>query len=411
MTAVPAVPTAPARVLVVDDTELNRDLLARRVQRLGHEVRTAENGRVALDLVRAEPFDVVLLDVMMPEVGGEEVLREMKGDPALLHVPVIMISALEDAEVVARCISLGADDYLPKPFDPSILRARLGASLAKKRLHDREQVYARSLERELEIGREIQRSFLPAALPVLPGWEVAAGLRPARQVSGDFYDVFPMAGGRELALVVGDVCDKGVGAALFMALIRTMLRALAEQSDGARWTDQVRDAERRRDVASRAEARRGHLRRTITLTSEYLAGTHGDTNVFATVFFGILDGETGTLDYVNAGHEPPLVTGSGRALRLAPTGPAVGLMPGLDFAVERVELAPGELFLAWTDGVTEARSLGGELLGEEPVLAAVDAAAAGAAAALGGVLDLVDRHAAGAEPADDVTLLAVRRAG
>jgi serine phosphatase RsbU (regulator of sigma subunit) len=404
-------PEAPARVLVVDDTELNRDLLTRRVQRLGHEVRTAENGRVALERLREEAFDVVLLDVMMPEVGGEEVLRTMKGDPALLHVPVIMISALEDAEVVARCISLGADDYLPKPFDPSILRARLGASLAKKRLHDREQVYARSLERELEIGREIQRSFLPATLPTLPGWEVAADLQPARQVSGDFYDVFPMAGGRELALVVGDVCDKGVGAALFMALIRTMIRALAEQSDGARWTDQSRDGERRREVTDRAEARRGHLRRTLTLTSEYLAGTHGDTNVFATIFIGILDGETGVLDYINAGHEPPLVAGAGRTARLAPSGPAIGLMPGMAFGVEQVELAPGEHLLAWTDGVTEARNTAGELLGEEPVLAAAGAAAPTAAAALDRVRGLVERHAAGAEPADDVTLLAVRRAG
>ncbi len=404
-------PEAPARVLVVDDTELNRDLLTRRVQRLGHEVRTAENGRVALERLRAEAIDVVLLDVMMPEVGGEEVLRTMKGDPDLLHVPVIMISALEDAEVVARCISLGADDYLPKPFDPSILRARLGASLAKKRLHDREQVYARSLERELEIGREIQRSFLPAQLPALPGWEVAADLQPARQVSGDFYDVFPMAGGRELALVVGDVCDKGVGAALFMALIRTMLRALAEQSDGARWTDQGRDGERRREVVDRAEARRGHLRRTLTLTSEYLAGTHGDTNVFATIFIGILDGETGVLDYINAGHEPPLVAGAGRLARLEPSGPAIGLMPGMAFGVERVELAPGEHLLAWTDGVTEARNTAGELLGEEPVLAAAGAAAPTAVAALGRLRDLVAEHAAGAEPADDVTLLAVRRAG
>ena len=405
------VPEAPARVLVVDDTELNRDLLARRVTRLGHEVRTAENGRIALELVRAEPFDVVLLDVMMPEVGGEEVLRTMKGDATLLHIPIIMISALEDAEVVARCIAMGADDYLPKPFDPAILRARLGASLAKKRLHDREKVYARSLERELEIGRDIQRSFLPATLPVLPGWEVAADLQPARQVSGDFYDAFPMAGGRELALVVGDVCDKGVGAALFMALIRTMLRALAEQSDGARWTDQAREGERRRDVGSRDETRRGHLRRTLTLTSEYLAGTHGDTNVFATIFIGILDGGTGVLDYINAGHEPPLVAGAGRTLRLPPTGPAIGLLPGLEFGVERVELGPGEHLLAWTDGVTEARSVPGELLGEEPVLAVAVPAAGSAQEALDRLRELVARHAAGAEPADDVTLLALRRSG
>jgi serine phosphatase RsbU (regulator of sigma subunit) len=164
-------------------------------------------------------------------------------------------------------------------------------------------------------------------------------------------------------------------------------------------------------VGDRAEARRGHLRRTLTLTSEYLAGTHGDTNVFATVFIGILDGETGVLDYINAGHEPPLVAGAGRTARLEPSGPAIGLMPGMAFGVERVELAPGEHLLAWTDGVSEARSAAGDLLGEEPVLGAAGAAAPTAAEVLDRVRGLVARHAAGAEPADDVTLLAVRRSG
>ena len=410
MTARPGV--IPARVLVVDDTALNRDLLTRRVEKLGHQVRTAENGREALTLLRAERFDVVLLDLMMPEVGGEEVLRTMKDDPALLHTPVIMISALEDAETVARCIGLGADDYLPKPFDPNILRARLGASLAKKRLHDREQLYARGLERELEIGRDIQRSFLPATLPSLPGWDLAAALRPARQVSGDFYDAFVMAEGREVAFVVGDVCDKGVGAALFMALLRSLLRALAEQSDGARWSDPKREAgERRRDVTGRADARREHLRRTVTLTSEYLAGTHGDTNVFATVFFGIVDGETGELDYVNAGHEPPAICGAGRFEQLAPTGPALGLLPGLVFELGRARLEPGEHLLIWTDGVTEAKSTAGALLGDGAVLELARTPAGSAGEALDRMLSLVDHHAAGAEPADDVTLLVIRRGG
>ena len=138
-------PDTPARVLVVDDTELNRDLLGRRVQRLGHEVRTAVDGVEALAMVRAEPFDVVLLDVMMPRVGGEEVLRTMKGDPALLHVPVIMISALEDMESVVRAIELGAEDYLPKPFNPVLLRARINGCLTRKRLDDLERERVRDI--------------------------------------------------------------------------------------------------------------------------------------------------------------------------------------------------------------------------------------------------------------------------
>ena len=128
---------------------------------------------------------------------------------------------------------LGADDFLPKPFDPLLLKARLGASLARKRLHDRERLYAESLVRELELGRRIQTSFLPDALPAPPGYEVAARFRAARQVSGDFYDAFAPPGRSELVLVVGDVCGKGVAAALFMAVLRS-LRAGAGGRVGAR---------------------------------------------------------------------------------------------------------------------------------------------------------------------------------
>src|SRR6185312_15974076 len=123
----------PARILVVDDNEANRDLLVRRLQRQGHQMATAENGRIALDMLAQASFDLVLLDIMMPEMNGYEVLEHLKADDALRHLPVILISALDDAESVTKGIALGADDHLPKPFDRQILNARVTASLAKKR--------------------------------------------------------------------------------------------------------------------------------------------------------------------------------------------------------------------------------------------------------------------------------------
>jgi adenylate cyclase len=133
------------RVLVVDDDRLNRKLLTRGLEQAGHLVRTAENGREALKLLVEDPPDVVLLDIVMPELDGVSVLAEMKGDAALQHVPVIMISAVDEIESVVRCIEMGAEDYLPKPFDPVLLRARINAGLAKKRLHDLEQERVRSV--------------------------------------------------------------------------------------------------------------------------------------------------------------------------------------------------------------------------------------------------------------------------
>ena len=404
-------PDAPAHILVADDVEMNRHLLARRVRKLGHEVLMAEDGLQALAMLRSHRVDVVLLDIMMPNMNGYQVLETMAADEQLRQVPVIMISAVDEKESIARCIELGAEDYLPKPFDPLILQARLGASLARKRLREQEQLYQKSLERELEIGREIQAHFLPDRIPTLPGFEFAARLRSAKMVSGDFYDLFPIGGGREMVAVIGDVCDKGVGAALFMALFRSLLRALAEQSDGARWNDRGAGLERRRETGPRAEAVTAHLLRTITLANDYIAGTHSRANMFATVFFAIVDGDTGLVQYVNAGHEPPVVVGPEGVRQLPPTGPALGLLPGLPFDVGQTTLAEGETLVAWTDGVTEARTaIGEELFGEERTMATIGEGRSQAGPLLDGVLSAVDAWAAGAEQADDITLLAVRRA-
>ncbi|MFL5970218.1 MAG: adenylate/guanylate cyclase domain-containing protein [Gaiellaceae bacterium] len=141
---------AGGRVLVVDDDRVNRMLLTRSLEHEGHRVRCAENGAEALELLHDDPCDVVLLDIVMPELDGVSVLEHMKGDHALQDVPVIMISGVDDTESVVRCIEIGADDYLPKPFDPVLLRARISAGLTKKRLHELERerlrgVFARFL--------------------------------------------------------------------------------------------------------------------------------------------------------------------------------------------------------------------------------------------------------------------------
>ncbi len=122
----------PSVVLIVDDNENNRDVLERRIARYGHIVETAENGREALDKIRARSYDLVLLDIMMPEMNGYQLLERVKQDPEYRNLPIIVISAIDDVESIVRCIKLGAEDYLPKPFNPSILKARISASLEKK---------------------------------------------------------------------------------------------------------------------------------------------------------------------------------------------------------------------------------------------------------------------------------------
>jgi phosphoserine phosphatase RsbU/P len=381
-----------ARILVVDDNEMNRDLLSRRLLRQGFEVEIAVNGRDALDRVATTGFDLVLLDIMMPEMNGYEVLERLKADEALCHLPVIMITAVDDVSSVVKCIEMGAEDYLPKPFNPTLLRARIDASLAKKRLRDREQLHARSLQRELEIGRTIQAGFLPDSLPQPAGWEIAARFRPARQVGGDFYDVFPLGDTGRVAVAVADVCDKGVGAALFMALFRSLFRAVAEAgcaSDGGG---------------------ADHLLATVQRVNDYIARTHARANMFATAFTGFLEPADGSLLYVNAGHdEPAVLHADGRLERLSPTGPALGLMPGLPFHVQRIVLDPGATLLAFTDGIPDARGPDGDTFGEERLLLHLASAAEGAEALLAAIDHDVDTFTQGADPFDDITLLALKR--
>lgn len=151
------------RLLVVDSNKLNRDLLARRLSRFGHSVETAESGRQALEMMRSQPFDLVLLDILMPEMNGYQVLEQIQADEDLREIPVIVISTVHEIDSVARAIALGAADYLPKPFNTILLRARIGACLEKKRLRDQEVFYLRELERlnrDLELRNEfIRKTF------------------------------------------------------------------------------------------------------------------------------------------------------------------------------------------------------------------------------------------------------------
>jgi len=239
-------------------------------------------------------------------------------------------------------------------------------------------------------------------LPQPPGWEIAVHFEAARQVAGDFYDAFPLDAQGGIGLVVADVCDKGVGAALFMALIRTLLRALAGGGIAA-------DGQ---DVAGSPGAvdRAAVVRNAVLRTNRYITQTHSSANMFATLFLGALDPATGELTYINAGQEPPLVVGAeGVRARLAATGMAVGILPEAGFRVERVTIQPGEMLLALTDGVPDALGPKGERFGRERVLSVLSPAPASAPELLERVRQALLAHMGGTAPFDDVTMLAVRR--
>ncbi len=182
--AAAAIGAKPARILVVDDNDGNREVLRRRLERQGYTVELAVDGESALAQVSAAPFDLVLLDVLMPGLDGYAVLERIKGDAATHDLPVIMISALDDMASIVRCVEAGAEDYLPKPFDPVLLRARIGASLEKKRLRDGEREYLAKVGEVIGAATAVEAgTYRPGALADIAQRDDALG-RLARVFDG-----------------------------------------------------------------------------------------------------------------------------------------------------------------------------------------------------------------------------------
>ena len=274
----------------------------------------------------------------------------------------------------------------------------MSIALENARLWDQEKMYRKALQRELEIGREIQEGFLPEALPQVEGWEITALLRSAREVAGDFYDVFELPDGT-IGLVIADVCDKGVGAALFMTLFRSLIRVTSAQ-------ETLEHSSGYESPCCAAD----RLIHAMSQTNNYIAETHGSSGMFATLFFGILDPRNGSLTYVNGGHEPPiLIRGGGVCDRLPKTGPAVGAILNGNFLALETKLNPGDLLFAFTDGVTEAKNPHEEFFGHERLRLILERRIGSSHDLVNCVESELRRFIDHAIQFDDITLLAVRR--
>ncbi len=274
--------------------------------------------------------------------------------------------------------------------------------------------YSRALNSELERGRQMQANFLPARLLEKPGWEFAASFKPARQVAGDFYDAFELPGDC-VGLVIADVCDKGVGAALFMALFRSLIRIFSGQTSLDGMTCQYVDAPQNDKILAphiqKCDPAYLNALRAVRLSNNYIAQSHGDLAMFATLFFGVLDPANGMLTYINGGHEPLFIIHPSGGVRehLHHTGPAVGVTPGAQFEIKQTLLEPGETLFGYTDGVTEARADDDTFFNEKRLLSLLNTAAPTAVALLEKISSAVEGHIGNAEQFDDITMLAVRR--
>lgn len=268
------------------------------------------------------------------------------------------------------------------------------------------EAYSAALNKELEQGRKMQANFFPERLPEKPGWRFTAFFQPARQVAGDFYDVFDLPDNR-IGIVIADVCDKGVGAALFMALFRSLIRVFSGQTVLDGLTCALNSASG--GGALSADSSHTALD-AVRLTNNYIVQNHDALGMFATLFFGVLCPATGRLSYINGGHEPVfVVSGSGIRARLSATGPAVGLTADPRYPISECTLEPGDILFGYTDGATEARSPADRLFGRDRLVALLEGPVESADQLIGRIRSALFDYIDAAPQEDDITLLAVQR--
>lgn len=387
--------STPIHILVVDD-EPDLELLIR--QKLRRQIRAGEfrftfagDGIDALDqLAQDDSISLVLTDINMPRMDGLALLGRVAELDRLLKV--IIVSAYGDMANIRTAMNRGAFDFITKPIsfdDLTITVEKTNRALESDRQAATAGRQLSALRRELEIASRIQFSMLPAAFPAFPdrdAVELYATMIPAQDVGGDLYDCF-LIGEDRLGFAVGDVSGKGVGAALFMAITRTILRATALRGlDPAKC---VREVNR-------------------VLYSESMP------NMFVTLVYGVLDIPSGNVTLCNAGHAPPYVARAGGEVEAVTGARSLGLClkSDFEFTALKVELNPGDHLVLYTDGVTEASDASRRFFEDERLVACLERTnGEGPAEVIRDVLRAVEEFSDGAPAADDLTLLVLRYVG
>jgi phosphoserine phosphatase RsbU/P len=343
-------------------------------------------------------------------------------NPALDKHPATLVYS-DAPEALSEWLKAGIKDYLLPPWQPLLSKASIEAALERQALgQNREdiakQAELRLIERDVQIGRDIQESFLPENLPSADGWDLSAYFHPAREVAGDFYDGFELLNRRRIGIVMADVCDKGVPAAIFMALFRTLIRYGAQQNVSLSWTDASSSNDEGLLLPKKGDRRQNlprigtsALLNAVGGTNAYMTENHIQTGYFVTLFFGIFDPSNGSLIYINAGHNPPvLMRNDGSHVLLKPTGPAVGMIPGASYRIAEATIEAGETLFTYTDGVPEAKDPAGHFFGNEQMLAVLhQEKPQSSQELLSRMTAALKNHMQDAVQFDDITMLAVRR--
>jgi sigma-B regulation protein RsbU (phosphoserine phosphatase) len=383
--------TSRAQILVVDDDPVSRKILARLLASAGYECRECEDGTEALALVHAKQPSLLLLDFDMPGLNGTEVLESLRSDsdPAIAQIPAIMLTAHGSEESEVRCLQAGADDFVTKPVNAAVLRARIETQLRLRsmrrqlqRQNDELEEWRRNLERDLRAAQLTQQSLIPQKPPTIAGWEVATWYRPVIQVGGDIYGWLHMKDGRIL-FWIADGTGHGAAAALLTTLATLLFHHGSVEHDGP---------------ATVMEAVNNDFRSIFGARS------------FMTAMCVAVDPATGRATVVGAGHPPVLIAHhSGGTESIASVAPPLGLIEHPEFTETIVDLDSGDAFLLYTDGLFGAAKGERLRLTPERLERMLDHSAPSAEALLRDILNQAVPENSNDSLPDDVAALAVRR--
>ena len=330
--------TQMEKILLVDDNPINLQVLMETLQERGSRLLIAKDGKAALDITRKTTPDLILLDIMMPEMDGYEVCQHLKADSATARIPVIFLSAMDRTEDKVSGLKLGAVDYITKPFQPEEVLARVDTHLTIHRLQREVQEQRDQLEHELETVSKLQRNLLPKALPKVAGLDLAAYYETSRYAGGDYYDFWELPDGR-IGILVADAEGHSSPAAVLMAMTCTLFHSF-DRNPGD------------------PEALLVHLNRYLCQLAE---------PSFVTALYAIYDPQTRSLKAGRAGHGHPVLleTATGRAREWEIPGVTpLGIYDFDTVPVSEIQLQPGDRFLLYTDGICERFNASGELYGE-----------------------------------------------
>ncbi len=363
-------------VLVVDDDANNRDLLSRRLRRMGYEAEVGHDGQHALALIGERHFDVILLDVMMPGLDGFEVLKILREHHAATDLPVIMATAKDDSEDVIHALGLGANDYVTKPLDFPVVVARIQTQISLKRAVeqvrqlerrlaerniDLEEANAR-MSRDLRAAARIQEALLPRSSPDVPRLNFSWAFRPCDELAGDGLSAIKLDDHR-VALYVLDVSGHGVASSLMSVSVG---RLLSPPSDASSILVKGGDGPDRLEPLPPAE---------VAAKLNRMFPFEVSTEQYFTFVYGLLDGLTGDFRYTLAGHPGPvLLPAEGKAKILPGRGYPIGLADGpKPYNEWGIRLNPGDRLYLYSDGIPEAVSPEGVPFGNERMLEKMEA--------------------------------------